>query len=97
MRKLLFIIVLFFSTSVLSAEYYAPCLKSSDITRVYGPPKFHSGYNFFWFTVHFTAICEVEAGDKEYCYMNRSLEELEFLKGKTIYKFLIARPENSCQ
>ena len=95
MKKLIFIIVLFFSTSVLSVEYWAPCLKSSDLTRFHGPPNFHSGFDFFWFNRHFTAVCEVKAGEEEFCYINKLAKELTNLKG--IYPRLIATPENSCQ
>ena len=91
MRKLLFIIVLFFSTSVLSVEYLAPCLKSSDLTRFHGSPDFNSGINFFWFNRHFTAVCKVEAGEEEICYINKLAEELINLK--TIYSHLIATPD----
>ena len=97
MRKLIFIIVLFFSTSVFAAEYYAPCLKSSDLTFYYGPPQYQSGYNFFWFTKYLTAICEVEAESEDYCYINKTAEELKGIIGKKIYRIITARPENSCQ
>ena len=82
---------------MLAAEYYAPCLKSSDITRVYGVPKFHSGYNFFWFTKYLTAICEVETESEDYCYINKTAEELKGIISKKIYRIITARPENSCQ
>ena len=95
MRKLIFIIVLFFSTSVLSVEYWAPCLKSSDLTRFHGTPDFHSGFDFYWFTKNFTAVCEVQAGEKEYCYINKLAKE--FTNRNGIYPRLIATPENSCQ
>jgi len=96
-RKLIFIIILLFSTSVFAAKYYSPCLKSSDLTYTFGPPQYQSGYNFFWFTKYFTAICEVEIDSEDYCFINKTTEELKGLNGKKIYSIITGRPENSCQ
>ena len=67
------------------------------MTFHYGPPKFHSENIFYWFTFDFTAICEIYVGIEESCYINKSSEELKFLKGINIYNRLISKPENSCQ
>ena len=106
MRKLLFIILLFFSTSVFAAKYWAPCLESSDLRMSFGPPLHQVDRDFYWFTEAFTAICTVETEEKDYCYLNKTVDQInESIFGKLFqnnsdYKLFyenLIKSEDSCQ
>ena len=103
MRNLILIIVLFFSISVFSAKYETPCLESSDLIFSFGPPHYNVISDFYWFTKYFTAICKVEIGYQDSCYINKTVEQMDNelvtkqVKRLTLFKKLISTPEKSCK